>query len=1726
MTVYPYEFDDDQTLIRIDDNITELGGQAINQLRDAVFAIQRVLGLNPEGASGSLADRIARSLDADGDVKASALTSVGLATLPIVDNQVANTAGIKEIKLALDHSTSDLYTLILANKALLDSLSGFTATLGANLTVHIGGGSILLDGSPARHVASHIDINNVPSDSRDVTFTWSGLRDKDGVLRTASNVAEALLQINDDLTGHENTTADAHPATAITVDTTNFTEIPVEADTVQKALDAIDNSDRLQIGEHRSTMHYNGIPRAARTEQIGLDGYSDNIVPATPIRAFLVNPPASAPVDSNSQGDDVIQFLPTSDADFKFDEKFTQVKVGDIVTINYGNGIEAQFPVESIRFSPAVEWFVRINGVNLFNTDGYTAYARIDRPAFNTNTYGVLAVAAANNDIDATLLGSVVVGHPRGATALGIDFDPNQLSSAHYKLYLQLYPSGDPTEKIINLPAIDVTGDAGASPGQYTLSRVVASTNDAFRAAGYNYRFIAFEHEGNFGIMLADPIGKASFSITNGIVSGSSLAESTYTFNVVGDATDGEDALGFGAAKAALASPTYNSSFSSAEAATNLPTRIITPLRHRNFAVNGVRQDVFAPTFKANSEGYWPATITARTPIGTTTVEVSYTVDMDLCEAGLKPGKTIVVQPTVGFTDASYTNTDYGRFIIKSVAFTAPCDTTPATTVITVVNGLHATGSPTGASSEAGLAVKLFFGADSVGFNAVNMIDAAPTGTTYNRFHEIYIADGGNTFSHERARMPKQASSATLLGTSTNWTVRDVSSKLRGWRDDSSSALNKYIRFYVLSYNSTTGEYDGYIGKRVVGGPGVTKYGAVTRARKNLPARFYDETNIDYIELEFFDTSASTGIDVMPSNSPRYVDIELFQTLREDEEFFYIASVEVDDKYIDTVTDRRQFGNVNEKNLSTSAIQFIESGDRYLHANGVIRGFDYVGVDPSNDNRLQFEGGLALVNGHISTVNAGSVAIPQIIPDGTTVPQSLQWAVCVNDKNEFVAFLLTATKEQFFAQTPGGGTNYYVPSTTFVDLVANRKDLVPIYVADITIASFTVNTMSDARRFAANETDNIPLTWIPAIANGDGATKLIGHFNSFDAVKTWINNYGSANNTVKVRGTFTVSSSIDMSGLTQPVTFEGENATFNVTAAKGILLGSNITIRGITFNYNPTGLSYTAGDVVNVGNACLYTGSGISNVIIEKCLFDTANTAQIPPFINFHATSQLTWSNITIRENRFTTDAALTISQAAIAITNNVTTGTLPTIAHNLKIEDNTCQSNHGIYVTSTISAGQGLAVTNGRVFRNNCGSIGAIVSGVDGLVDYVRFDLDISENSCSFIATLDLEGDFISGFFYTYSTGYVSVTNNKCNWIWMACVLDSASGEHGATLILDNKLTGNDVTFINTNHNTGTSSNAIVVHGGLTFTAGVATISKNTVAVGKVNGTSYTYSATGISLSSCRAIVTNNSITGASGASCNILFITSVGSATITGNQLNRSGNTVNSYINGSSATGSGLVVDNIFDSHTIDGSSTTLVTGAPTSWVIERNKNQTVSITVKPISGAHTHYHDVTAATNALFGTGSIPTDLLQVAITTTSSGAGTASLAYVGTGQHVQWDWLLSAYDVLPTNVNIVSVSVTVQSNIQVPSGGGNVANTVFRLASDSIAHLTATGSYIDPYVANSSIVLTLPVGSSASSSNSNFYVTPTHNPFIAVSTTLDHGAGAQVVQASSITVIYRW
>lgn len=1705
MSVYPFEIDSDSELPRIDDNITELGGEAINSLRDAVFNIEEQLGITPAGTLNSLAEFLAVSFNANGTIKQSALTSVGLATLPIVDNQVADGAGIKEYKLSLDYSTSDLHTLIVSNKSLLDSLVTFANATETKLNSHIGGSP----DSDLRHVGSHIDLNAVPSDIRDPSYVWGGLFDKNNVPRTAVTVAEALDQISTELVFHQNITQvnspGAHPASAISVDGTNFTEISTSINDVQEALEALDAAEENVVAIHRATMHSNGIPQDSRSQAFDRpDGYGQTVVPSTSAALHVAHkPPGTGPVDDTNTGDEIISFNPDN-ANFVFDSQFSQVRVGDIARINYRNGLEASSIVESIRYTPGSEWILRISNTNLIDTDstdGYAdGYVRIDRPLFDTNVYGVMAVAAANaipQSLFSGMLGSVIVGHPSGAVALGNGFDPNQLDATHYLLYLQLYPTGNPQDRIISLPGIDVTGNAGATTGQYTLERVIKATNDSLRAIGYNYRFIAFEHiSGNFGIMLADAINGASFSIVNGDNSSGTLITGAFINNVVGNAeAKNLDALGFGFGRADLASPIYQATYIDSTAA-QLPTKVIAPLKKRAYVVNGIRKEQFAPTYLAtlddNRDGYWPATLINRTPIGTTTVEVTYRVNLELQPAELKAGKTIVVQNALPFTDPQYNDVDYGRFIIKQVTFEG-CDPGTGNTLITVINGIHGTGIPAGFSTSPEIPVNLYFSEDSVGFNLTNVKDPTTTATNYHRLHEIYVTDKGKTFSHERARMPIQSESASLLDTS-KWHITDVSPKLRGYVD--SVTLRKYLRLTIVSYSPASGEFDGYVGKPNPVNPLIDFPGILVTGRKNIPVRFYDDSGVDYIELIFRDEatvpsgSPTEGDAVMSSNVDRAVDIEMFPTITLDDELLRLATCEVNwspltgTDNIEYVKDRRPQGSISELEFTQSAKEFIQAGDRHLHANGVIRDLAFRAQSGTDSRVLFFNGGVALVDGAIVMSNSGSVTIPEIFDSTHAKPDAVQWAVCVDKFGHFVPIILTATKKQFFAQDNISGNKYYVPSVSFTELISVRKDLTIIAIVNVTIASLTVNSVKDARRFITNETMNVPFTWVPKPrrqelldASLSPEDYLIGHFHSFEAMQTWVNNYGSTNNVIKVRGTQLINSTLNFV-FSNPVTFEGENATFNVTAGKGITLGSdNISIKKINFTYNPEGVTYvspisprvadgvTVLDYVNAnvvgGAGCIYTSGSRINIQIDECEFRcTLSSGPRPPFIHFSLQKGNILQRVYIRQNVFVDNSA-TGMMSAIAIINSNTGGSSsPADLRYCTIENNITDRDQSIIITSMSNANlditiPGITANNAFIRGNRCGSIGQVMSSYDSKIQH---GLTIENNNCKYIANLDSLGNFkfsassLSGTYgaITHDSADIVIKNNSCNWIHCASITTDYGDLPSGTLLIDsNKLKAYDTAHL--------LALGAAITPSFTLNFAILTYGKNTGASDDgssecrvVNNTTdygidaTHYGATKYTYSRCcvidgtSAIINSNVFRGIKDEVVASIMLTFNGRRIIaTNNRLDRGTSKVLNYISNVDTNGTGLIVDNFFDKFTTDDVSNTSsvinLNGAK-GIVAERNKNQTGTITLNTSNGNISI--GLASSLGAFLGgdiaaSGGAAVDYTGFFISNSQVYPESLSLSYItaeasGAQRYVIWD--VSLDDVLPPGVEIVSGSLT--------------------------------------------------------------------------------------------------
>jgi hypothetical protein len=1286
MTFYPSAVDDDTSLVRIDDNISELGDTAINQLREAVFAIEQYLGLNPQGALSSLSNRMNISINADGTIKSSALSSVGLVTLPITNVQVASNAGIDESKLNLTYTTPSLYSSIGALTTTVTYISTQSLNNWQDIRVHVNGGLYLSDLTTARHLASYIDLD---------TF----LVDKTGANYSATTVWLGLYQINQTLNTHQNAVYSAHPATAITVDASGFTELSTEITNVQEALTYIDDIETKSAGFDRATLSSNGIVRETRNQAINMpDGYSFPVVPETTCYTYLGKPIQVAPNDSDLDGDDVIIFVPVN-TNYVFDSQFTNVVPGDIIRVNYLNGVTGIFEIAAVSFYPDNVWKVRINGINLVNrdgTDGYVAIARIDRPQFDTNTRGVLACAPAETNINpaigcTTFLSSVIVGSQRGATAVGLALDPAQLDGYHYNLYLRLYPTGD-SSVFTDLYPIDVTGNMGASPGYYNLDIIIESCNKSFRAAGFNYRFIAFNHKGQFGLMLADAINNASFSIISGAISNTSIITGTYTNNVIG-ASDGYDALGFGASKAGLSSPV--GTFTTGAAAAGFSTIIISPIKQRNSIINGVRRDFLPAALDTNTDGYFLATITGynNTP---TTKTIDYTIYSNLLTSSIKPGKTIVVQP-IGTPTADGYNL-YGRFIVGSVVYTA------STTIVKVVNGLHNTVDAIMTSFDPrSTDVRIYVGSDSVTFDVQNM-DASGT---FHRYHEIMADQLCNTFAIERACMSQTAGDTNFLNTALpGWRIRRVSPKLKGYLN--SVNFTHWIRFVVSSYNTTTGEFEGYLAQ-ASGSYGVVNPGPTVKGLKNHPVRFYDNSYVNYIDIEFRETATATGTPLLSGTIPQVADIQIFPGLSEDSENFVLAGVSHNDRNITSITDLREFGTVSERNFSDSALAYIETGERYLHANGVVRGFEYItSPSPGVDGILSFTGGCALVDGKFVNVDAGSVKIPKVIIDATYGVYHTAF-ICVN-KDGNLAIVLKSTGTEIFAYFE----QYFVESLTFKDIIDNRKDLCVIaqvkYLIAQTTFSITDIEVKDARRFVTNESIN------DFTLCNDGT--FSASFHTLRAVEVWSDEYEIPK--VKIKS-LTLLDSYDYyyPTLEHNIIFEGGVINITGTSQGFWIRSSNFTLKDCVINYEPS-FTLITGDIVNcvAANAAIVLYNYLSNITLENNSFYSSLAINRPPFIGYFSSSSVL-DNIKIVNNNFT-DTTCTENVAIAFVATDVNDDARPTLS-NCIISGNIANNNQTLFISSRTtpnpangyySASSGVIVDNVIVENNKFGAIGLLISG------------------------------------------------------------------------------------------------------------------------------------------------------------------------------------------------------------------------------------------------------------------------------------------------------------------------------------------------------------------------------------------------------------------------------
>lgn len=246
---YPQQIDTSIEIPAVRNNILEVGSEVIDSLRSAIFNIEKTLGINPQGAVGnSVAERLSKALDANGNIKPDAISKANFLTGPIIDSDVSRVAGIQEDKLKLDFPTRLLQSEISVLNSSIDSIVSQIEDLSLNFSVHINKNSL------NRHPATAIS-------TEEYTPTTSDLA---AAKISSGNVQTALQDIYNSHINYTglNISADnkSHSANQIYFDNSNVS-LYINSSNTQGALEEVTNKAYNIDVTHQDIMHSNGILR-------------------------------------------------------------------------------------------------------------------------------------------------------------------------------------------------------------------------------------------------------------------------------------------------------------------------------------------------------------------------------------------------------------------------------------------------------------------------------------------------------------------------------------------------------------------------------------------------------------------------------------------------------------------------------------------------------------------------------------------------------------------------------------------------------------------------------------------------------------------------------------------------------------------------------------------------------------------------------------------------------------------------------------------------------------------------------------------------------------------------------------------------------------------------------------------------------------------------------------------------------------------------------------------------------------------------------------------------------------------------------------------------------------------------------------------------------------------------------------------------------------------------
>ena len=460
-SIFPEQFDSDLEIPRVDQNISEINGDTINSLRDAIFAMQKAIGLNGQGNKPSLVDRINVAIDPNGNIKKSALEAVGLVTLPITNLHVGATAGILESKLKLDHTTQSLKNSIESLKVDLAGASSGLSSLTGNFNLHVLGTGVFHDGY-------HIKVNN-PNTTQVGVAGLQSLTIGDAI----NEIAAILLTGNDNVVKHiefDTSSSLRHNASSIAVSTTNFRSIDTSVENVQAALESIDAEAGALGRTHTDSFHANGILKEINSGNL-FNANQKCLGPVSGITYTLATSVIQVPgvtsfVDLGVRAGDIVEIV-------------TQTSVADAGTYQ----VRAVGPLDaadSLGELPALA----ANELAVFHiftetkVSGDNVTINIYKPASVPSESAPLACSVRNNE---TIVDTISILNPNAARVVSIGLNNTIISADGYSIGIKAGVGSGQVREIV-IPSLDLyrsgTGQAQPVSAASIAERINAYVSD------------------------------------------------------------------------------------------------------------------------------------------------------------------------------------------------------------------------------------------------------------------------------------------------------------------------------------------------------------------------------------------------------------------------------------------------------------------------------------------------------------------------------------------------------------------------------------------------------------------------------------------------------------------------------------------------------------------------------------------------------------------------------------------------------------------------------------------------------------------------------------------------------------------------------------------------------------------------------------------------------------------------------------------------------------------------------------------------------------------------------------------------------------------------------------------------------------------------------------------------------------------------------------------------